>query len=111
MGWKTIYITGRTGFDKDVQNHLEDSAIPFMPGSVDENSLFLYWIDESVSLRNFKKAIGAKTVLKYRLKFFISIEDFHSKEERTANFTADEEAWITKMTEWEKHQKHYRHSA
>jgi hypothetical protein len=89
MGWKTIYISGNTGFDKDVFNELQDSNVPFMPGSVDENSLFLYWTDEKVTLRDFKEAIGAKTIFKYRLRFFTSIEEYQSQHTKTTvRFTA-----------------------
>ena len=47
-----------------------------MPGYANETGLTLFWVDEAASLRSFKKAIGAKTIFKYRLRFFASVEAF-----------------------------------
>ena len=47
-----------------------------MPGYTNETGLILFWVDEASSLRSFKKAIGAKTIFKYRLRFFPNEEAF-----------------------------------
>ena len=47
-----------------------------MPGYANEKGLILFWVDESESIRSLKKAIGSKTIFKYRLRFFTSIEAF-----------------------------------
>ena len=76
MGWTTVYIRGKSGFEGDVLNSLEDSGYKFMRGYSNEKGLMLYWISEKEDLRSFKKAIGAKIIFKYRLRFFTNIEDF-----------------------------------
>lgn len=76
VGWTTIYINGRAGAEKEILDNLKHSAFSFMPGYANEKGLILFWVDESESLRSFKKAIGAKTIFKYRLRFFASVEAF-----------------------------------
>jgi hypothetical protein len=76
MGWVTVYIRGKSGFKSEVQDNLDSSGIRFMPGFANERGVALYWIDETDELRAFKKAIGSKTVFKYRLRFFTTIEEF-----------------------------------
>lgn len=76
MGWVTVYIRGKSGFKSDVQHQLEHARIDYLPGFANERGVALYWIPEDLSLRDFKKAIGAKTVFKHRLKFFTSVEEF-----------------------------------
>ena len=36
----------------------------------------LYWVDEKVTLRAVKEAIGSKLIWKYRLQFYPSLEEF-----------------------------------
>ena len=76
MGWTTIYINGRPGGEAEILNNLTHSGINFMPGYANEKGLILFWVDESESLRSFKKAIGSKIIFKYRLRFFTTIEAF-----------------------------------
>lgn len=76
MGWVTVYIRGKSGFKPDVRRHLENASISFLPGFSNEKPVDLYWIPENLSIRDFKKAIGAKTVFKYRLRFYTSVEEF-----------------------------------
>jgi hypothetical protein len=109
MNWTTVYIKGKPGFHKEVLHHLEQSGFSFMPGSED-NGLTLFWIDESSSVRDFKKAIGAKTVFKYRLQFFTSIEEFENTKTRKkiSVFSSEEQAMVKKMNVWEKaHPQHF----
>lgn len=76
MGWVTVYIKGKSGCESEVLKNLEQSGFNFMPGSSVERGLTLYWINESDSLRAFKKAIGSKTIFKYRIRFYTNVEDF-----------------------------------
>jgi hypothetical protein len=75
MGWGTLYVYGKPGFEQEVLDQLEHSSIGFMPGSMSgEQNIALYWVDERTSMRDFKKAIGSEIVFKYRLRFFNSLE-------------------------------------
>lgn len=76
MGWVTVYIRGRNGFKSEVQHILEHARIDTLPGFANERGVALYWIPENLSLRDFKKAIGAKYVFKHRLKFYMTVEEF-----------------------------------
>lgn len=80
MGWITVYITGKSDFREEVLKKLEGSNVDFMPGntgaSSDMDTHDLYWLDERVAIRAFKRAIGSKLTWKYRLNFFTSLEAF-----------------------------------
>ena len=76
MGWITVYVRGRMGADPEIVKNLEHSRFRYMRGSSTERGLWLYWICGAENLRPFKKAIGSKTVFKYRLRFFTDVEDF-----------------------------------
>ena len=80
MNWNTIYVTGRADFREEVRKKLEHANINYMPGYIDSSlSRFmhdLYWLDEAVDQRVFKEAIGSKLVWKYRLRFYVNLEDF-----------------------------------
>ena len=105
MNWITIYISGKPGFEKEVRENLEGSDFAFMPGSQEDNGLALYWINEKADLRDFKKAIGSKTVFKYRLHFYSSVEEFvesHNNNVRVNFFTKEEQALIRKMSSLDK---------
>lgn len=104
MSWKTIYVTGRKGFLDDVVKNLERSRIEFMSGyhsreSGDSHELF--WVPESMQLRDFKLAIGAKTVFRYRLRFFASLEEFIEKANND-EFTPEDQRRIARMRETER---------
>ena len=75
MNWTTLYIEGKTGFDSEVLKNLEHSSFTFMHGTSLESGVCLYWVDEKAKIRDFKMAIGSKTVFKYRLRFYTSIEE------------------------------------
>lgn len=75
MNWTTLYIEGKPGFDSEVLKNLEHSRFTFMHGTSLESGVCLYWVDEKASLRDFKMAIGSKTVFKYRLQFYTCIEE------------------------------------
>jgi hypothetical protein len=106
MNWTTIYISGKPGFEEEVSGNLESSDFNFMQGSLETNGLMLYWINDQADLRSFKKAIGSKTVFKYRLHFYSSVEEFIESQSNTkvAQFTREEQALIKKMSALQKKQ-------
>ncbi len=101
MGWKTIYIHGKSGCGPEILRHMKQSDIIHMPGTVEgEENIGLYWVDEKTSMRDFKKAIGSKTIFKYRLRFFSSLEKLNEYYNGRPNelFTPQEEAMIHTMS-------------
>jgi hypothetical protein len=106
MGWVTIYITGKADFREDVGKKLEDSRLALMPGyngGSAEGEVFsdLYWIDESIKLRELKEAIGSKLIWKYRLQFYTSLEEFIESQNARKNsteFTDEEKALLEEIT-------------
>ncbi len=104
MNWITIYISGKPGFEKEVSDNLKSSDFAFMPGSLEDNGLALYWISDRADLRDFKKAIGSKTVFKNRLHFYSSVEEFVETQNnvRINFFTKEEQALIRKMSSLDK---------
>jgi len=108
MGWVTIYISGKPDFEQEVLHKLGQSGFSFLPGSSDDGELALYWVNDTAKLRDFKKAIGAKTVFKYRLRFYNSVESFHRESEEVKKvipFTPHEKAMIRRMKAWEKRRR------
>lgn len=105
MGWVTVYITGNADFREDVNRKLEDSDLAWMPGyngAQTNNELFsdLYWVDEIVTLRELKEAIGSKLVWKYRLRFFNTLEAFiesQNSKKNNSEFTAEERALLEEI--------------
>jgi hypothetical protein len=104
MGWTTLYITGKSDFREEVREKLEGSRLDVMPGStggtftVDVHDL--YWIDETLDIRDLKEAIGSKLIWKYRLRFYTSLEEFieaQNKTQQTTDFTAEDLALIAEM--------------
>lgn len=76
MGWITVYIKGKSGFEEEVLDRLRGSEFPFMPGSSYEKGLMLCWIPDTAALRSFKQEIGSKIVFRYRLRFYTNVEAF-----------------------------------
>ena len=74
MGWITVYIRGKSGFEKDVLDRLNGSDFPFMPGTSYEKGLMLCWIPDQKTVRSFKHVIGSKIVFRYRLRFYTNVE-------------------------------------
>lgn len=119
MGWSTLYVHGKPGFEGEVLDRLERSSIGFMPGSMSgEENIALYWVDDRTNIRDFKKAIGSEIVFKYRLRLFKSLEEVHEFQDQRLNaaqsFTPQEEALIRQMEHWDEthpHHQHYKHSA
>lgn len=106
MNWITIYIKGRGDFREEVRRKLEHSELKVMPGNIGypEDSPHicdLYWMDEKVELREIKKVIGARTIWKYRLRFYNSLESFIESQNanETIEFTSDEQESIDSIRE------------
>jgi hypothetical protein len=113
MEWTTIYISGKRGFRKEVLESLERSKIPYLPGTPENDSLCLFWMDEKTVLRDFKKAIGSKTVFKYRLRFYLTLEKYteSTADKKEVAFSLREQALISEMTLKQIGKQHYKHSA
>lgn len=103
MEWTILYISGKSYFMKDMLARLEQSGIVCMPGTSDRDNVSIIWVDESVKLRDFKLAIGAKLIFKYRLRF--STDPEMLEEQKTDAFTPREKELIAKMKSWENTQR------
>ncbi len=100
MSWSTVYVSGRVGFEREVLHQLEKSGFSFLAGT-EENGYALFWIDHLAKLREFKIAIGSKTIFRYRLQFYLSVDEALQKR-NTAGFTPDEQNKIKRMQDWER---------
>ncbi|MCI0750357.1 MAG: hypothetical protein L0Y35_00810 [Flammeovirgaceae bacterium] len=74
-----VYIVGSLQSYHAVQRSLWGKENRFIPGTVIHHLIpfkecFLYWLPEKESIKDLKKAIGAKNMLKYRLRFYTNIE-------------------------------------
>lgn len=80
MGWTTLYIVGNSDFTEDVRSRIEQSNLKIMSGSfgAGQGTCFhdMYWVDEKLNLRKLKEKIGSKLIWKYRLRFFLSLDEF-----------------------------------
>jgi len=80
---KTIYIKGRGYYKYGVRKGLERSNLKegkdYIEGTNGSNFL-LIWIREDMELRELKKAITAKHIFKYRIRFYNTIEDMCPKQ-------------------------------
>jgi hypothetical protein len=109
MGWIQIFIHGKAGCGPEILRQMEHSDITFMPGTIEgEANIGLYWVDEKTTIRAFKEAIGSKTIFKYRLRFFSSLEmlnEFYD-ERPNESLSPQEEAMIRTMSQEETRYKH-----
>lgn len=105
MSWSTIYIKGLGDFREEVKRKLEHSRLNVMPGSLGSSpespyTYDLYWVDEKINCRDFKKAITARIVWKYRLRFYRSLEEFlASPQVSSRKFSPDEQKRIDSIRE------------
>jgi hypothetical protein len=76
MGWITVYVRGKSGAGTEIIKNLDHAGFSYMRGAATEKGVGLYWINGLENLRPFKKAIGSKTIWKYRLRFYTDIEAF-----------------------------------
>lgn len=102
MDWVTIYITGKEGFKPEVARKLDHSDLDFMPGYVGSGTGSsdhdMYWVNSNVDLRQLKLAIGAKTIWKYRIKVYQSLEAFvASQNHESTTLTDNDLALIQEM--------------
>jgi hypothetical protein len=105
MGWTTIYITGKSDFREEVRERIESSRLDVMPGytgslSDAESVHDLYWVDERISLKEFKQAIGSKLLWRYRLQFYPTFEaliEEQSKRQQAPALTPDDLALIDEI--------------
>lgn len=89
MDWKNLYIVGNPGFKKEVARKLEHAKEEYMPGFIGNDAATteyeMYWIAQADDLRDFKYAIGAKTIWKYRIRFYETLESFIAAQDNTAH--------------------------
>lgn len=78
--WIPVYVTGRDGFAEKLTEALTQSSYPFMPGYYYDSSAStahtLVWLDDNVSLKKYKQAIGPRIIWKYRIRFFRTLPEF-----------------------------------
>jgi hypothetical protein len=70
IGWVIAYIHGRQGFHDDVLPKLRDH---YITGNSEGDNLMMVWLPDINKLRSLKWAVGSKSILKYRLHFFASV--------------------------------------
>ena len=102
MDWITIYITGEKGFKAEVAKRLDHSELDYMPGYIgntaESTDHDMYWIDKNLAIRDFKEAIGAKTIWKYRIRVYRTLEEFIASQNIENNsFTDSDNALIQEM--------------
>ncbi len=100
--WVTVYLTGKEGFKEEVAKRLYHSHIAYMPGYIGNSSGTtdhdMYWIDKDLDDRAFKLAITAKTIWKYRIRVYQSLEEFVTAQNgETSSFTAHDLELIEEM--------------
>lgn len=101
----TVYIKGinksnRDTYKKSIKKSLSNSNFiegdHYIEGNANSNEFILYWITSRITLREFKKQIGANIIWKYRLKFYENIDELNPKNEKNG-FNKDEEDLIFKF--------------
>lgn len=102
MSWSTIYIHGKTGFKKAVEEKIKSTWLHGYPET--ELELMMYWLQEKDTLRDFKLSIGSKVIFKYRLQFFSSVDEFLQleKKKKDTSFSKQENQLVRKMVKWQK---------
>jgi hypothetical protein len=95
-----VYIIGNPGFMELLNKELHDNAL-YIRGQatveVPEKEVQLYWIANRKKLHDFKRAIGADLVWKYRLNFYFDLEKFTQPASMSDEWSADEEALMKKV--------------
>ena len=89
MGWITVYVRGRVGAEGEIIKNLDNAGFAYMRGAAAEKGMRLYWINGLENLRPFKKAIGSKTIWKYRLRFYTDVEQFVEERHNDGNVDCD----------------------
>ncbi len=95
-----VYILGNPGFKEELNKELHDNAL-FIRGQVNvevpDKEVQLYWISSRERLRDFKKTIGGNLVWKYRLNFFLDLEELTEKPKREEGWSPDEKALMKRV--------------
>ena len=103
MSWITVYISGKGDFREEVRKKLEHSDQRYLQGYIESShediTNDLFWLDDRTSLREFREAISAKLIWKYRMRFFTSLEEFieSQEEDASSHFSANERRMIRNM--------------
>ena len=98
IGWAIVYISGREGFQEDVLPKLRDN---YLSGNSEADNLMMVWIPDADKLRSLKWAVGSRTILKYRLNFFISHKVYPRKPGKRASvFSTIEGEMENPMVVW-----------
>lgn len=101
MGWTTVYVNGRAGFGEAILPELHRT---WLRGTVEHDlNLIMFWLNEDAGIHELKKAIGSKTVFKYRLRFFTNLDEYLKSEaaKNYSGFSVHEVKLIAHMEEWE----------
>lgn len=89
----TVYIKGKSGYKHKVRKSLNKSKLTegdhYIEGVNSLHNTALYWITSRITLREFKLAITADIVWRYRLQFFENVEDLVVKK-NDSTFTSEE---------------------
>ncbi len=97
---QTVYIIGNKGFIELLNKELHDNSV-FIRGQADVNipgkEVQLYWIRNRNMLRDFKRAIGADLIWKYRLNFMFDLEKLAVEQNNSIEWTAEEKALMKKV--------------
>jgi hypothetical protein len=107
MEWTTLFISGIPYFAKEVLVQMQRSGITVMPGTTDRPEIMVVWVDKQAPLHDIKKAIGAKLILKHRLRFSYDADlvEETSRDEHANEFTQRELDMINNMKLWDNSRK------
>jgi len=97
---KTIYIKGITHYKKYIRKTVLKSELKegqdFIEGYAGQDHA-LYWLNENIDLRTFKRAVGAKYVWRHRIRFYESIEEMNKKTKKEDDFNSEDLALLNKI--------------
>jgi hypothetical protein len=79
----TIYIKGKGKYKKPLRKALLKSKLDegdhYIEGTNPLHETSLYWISSRITLRDFKKGIGANIIWEYRLRFYENVQELLTK--------------------------------
>jgi hypothetical protein len=95
-----VYIIGNPGFVELLNKELHDNSL-YIRGQasveVPDKEVQLYWINNKKKLHEFKRAVGADLVWKFRLHFYFDLEKFTQEPDESDEWSADEKALMKKV--------------
>ena len=95
----TIYIKGINKYKSKLRKALYKSSLiegdHYIEGNSGNNDYILYWITSRITIKEFKKAIGANIIWKYRLRFYKTPDEINKKTCST-EFSEEEKNLILK---------------